>query len=129
MEINRVIDDLEPSPPWLKVLYHKLEKDLDHLRQVEGAFGWSTTSQRRIWIAYYKSEEDLDCLLQVGEAPTSIYQMVPILADYSNFINNAVPSPNGHHGLMALQSWYGGLGYLKGMSPPSYPAQPTLLTP
>jgi hypothetical protein len=39
MEINRAIDDsiddsepLEPNPPWLEVLYHKLEKDLDRLR-------------------------------------------------------------------------------------------------
>jgi hypothetical protein len=88
VEINRAIDDsiddlepLEPNPPRSEVLYHKSEKDLDHLQQVEGAFGWSTSRRRRIWIIYYKSEEGLDRLLQVGEGPASIYRMVPIPAD------------------------------------------------
>jgi hypothetical protein len=65
----------------------------------------STTSWRRIWIVYYKLEEDLDHLLQIGEGPASIYRMVPIPANYSDFINNAIPLPNGHHDLMALESW------------------------
>jgi hypothetical protein len=91
MEINCAITDsiadsepLETNPPRSEVLY---------------------TTRRRIWIAYYKSEEDLDHLLQVGEGPASIHRMVPIPADYSDFINNAIPSPNGHHSLMAPQSW------------------------
>jgi hypothetical protein len=58
-----------------------------------------------MWIVYYKSEEDSDRLLQVGEGPASIYRMVPVPADYLAFINNAIPLPNGHHGLMAPQSW------------------------
>jgi hypothetical protein len=101
------MDDSEPletNPPRSEVLYHKSEKDLDCLRQVERAFGWSTTSRMRIWIAYCKSEEDLDRLLQVGEGPTNIYRMVPIPVDYSDFINNAIPLPNGHHGLTAPES-------------------------
>jgi hypothetical protein len=48
------------------MFFPKLEKDLDHLPQVGGAFGSSTTSRRRIWIVYDKSEEDLDHLRQVG---------------------------------------------------------------
>jgi hypothetical protein len=98
-------EPLKPNPPRSEVLYHKSEKDLDRLQQVEGAFGSSTTSRRRIWIAYYKLEVDLDHLLQVGEGLASINRMAPVLADYSDFINNAIPLPNGHHGLMALQSW------------------------
>jgi hypothetical protein len=112
MEINCAIDDsidnsesLEMNPPWPEVLYHKSKKDVDRLRQVKGAFGWSTTSRRSIWIAYCKSEENLDRLLQIGEGPANIYRMVSIPADYLDFINNAIPSPNGHHVLMAPQSW------------------------
>jgi hypothetical protein len=110
---------------------------LDRLRQVGGGFGSSTTSQRRIWIIYDKSEEDLDRLLQVGggldrllqvgEGLASIHRRAPIPADYSDLINDAIPLPNGHHGLMAPPSWSGGLGHWKGTSPPSYPAQPTFL--
>jgi hypothetical protein len=61
MEINRAIDDsepLKPNCPRSELLYHKLEEDLDHLRQVGGEFGSPTTSRRRIWIVYYKSEKD-----------------------------------------------------------------------
>jgi hypothetical protein len=77
MDVKRAIDDsidnsqpLEPNPPRSEVLFHmffaKLEEDFDRLPQVEGGFGSSTTSRRRIWIVYHKSEEDLDRLLQVG---------------------------------------------------------------
>jgi hypothetical protein len=124
--LDRQVEALGPNPPRTEVLYHKigegfgsstisqssiwiiydkLEKDLDCLSQVEGAFGSSTTSWRWIWIAYYKSEEDLDRLLQVREGPASIYRMAPAPADYSDFINNTIPLPKGHHGLMAPQSW------------------------
>jgi hypothetical protein len=77
MDINRAIDNsidnpepLELNPPRSEVLYHKFfaksEEDLDHLPQVGGGFGSSTTSRRRICIVYHKSEEDLDRLRQVG---------------------------------------------------------------
>jgi hypothetical protein len=56
-------------------------------------------------MVYDKSEEDLDHLLQVGEGPASIYRMVPVPAEYTDFINNTIPSPNGHHGLMPSQYW------------------------
>jgi hypothetical protein len=65
----------------------------------------STTSRKRIWVIYYKSEEDLDRLLQVEEELASIHRMAPVPNDYSDFINNAIPLPNGHHGLTAPQSW------------------------
>jgi hypothetical protein len=109
------------------IIYDKSEKDLDCLLQVGGGFGSSTTSWRRIWITYYKSEEDLDHLLQVREGLANIHQRAPIPADYPDFINNAIPLPNGHRSLMAPPSWLGGPRHWKGMSPPSYPAQPTFL--
>jgi hypothetical protein len=134
MDVNRGIDDsidnsepLEPNPPRSEVLYHKSEEDLDSLRQVRGGFGSSTTSQKRIWIAYYKSEEDLDRLLQVKEGLANIHRRALDPADYSDFINKAILLPNGHHGLMVPPSWSGRPGHWKGMSPPSYPAQPTFL--
>jgi hypothetical protein len=71
--IDDLIDNLEPlelNPPRLEVLHHKffakLKEDLECLSQVEGGFGSSMRSWRRIWIVYYKSKEYLDRLLQVG---------------------------------------------------------------
>jgi hypothetical protein len=61
MEINRAINDSEPLEP----------------------------NPPRSEVLYYKSEKGLDRLLQVGEGPANIYQMVPIPADYSDFINNS----------------------------------------
>jgi hypothetical protein len=72
-------------------VYYKSEEDLDRLQQVGGGFGSTTTSRRRIWIIYYKSDEDLDHLLQVGEGLASIYRRAPVPADYSDFINDAIP--------------------------------------
>jgi hypothetical protein len=109
------------------VIYDKSEEDLYRLPQVGGGFGSSTTSRSRICIVYYKSEEDLDHLLQVGEGLAGIHRRAPVPADYSDFINDVIPLPNGHHGLIAPPSWSGGPGHRKGMSPPTYPAQPNLL--
>jgi hypothetical protein len=106
------------------IVYDKSDEDLDRLPQVRGGFGSSMTSRRRIWIVYYKSEEDLDRLLQVEEGLASIHRRAPVPADYSDFINNAIPLPNGYRGLMAPQSWSGGPGHWKTTSPPSYPAHP-----
>jgi hypothetical protein len=64
--------------------YDKSEENLDRLLQVGGGFGSSTSSWRRT------SQH-----LSNGS----------ILADYSDFINNAIPLPNGHQHLMAPQSW------------------------
>jgi hypothetical protein len=76
---------------------------------------------------YHKSEEDLDRLLQVGEGLASIHQRASIPANYSDFMNGALPLPDAHHGLMAPLSWSGGPRHWKSTSPPSYPAQPTFL--
>jgi hypothetical protein len=73
------------------IVYDKSEEDLDRLQQVGGGFGSSTTSRRRIWIVYYKSGENLDRLLQVGEGLASIHRRAPVPADYSDFINDAIP--------------------------------------
>jgi hypothetical protein len=100
---------------------------LDHLPQVGGGFGSSTTSWRRIWIVYHKSKEDLDCLLQAEGRLASIHQRALVPDDYSNFINDALPLSNGHQGLIAPPTWSGRPGHWKGTSPPRYPAQPTFL--
>jgi hypothetical protein len=148
MDVNRAIDDLihnlEPlnriplgprshttsssfSQRRICIIYYKSEDGFDRLLQVGGGFGSSTTSQRRIWIIYHKSVEDLDCLLQVGGGLASIHRRAPVPADYSDFINDALPLSNGYRGLMPPPPWSGGSRHWKGTSPPSYPAQPTFL--
>jgi hypothetical protein len=113
MEVNRTIDNLidnpepfEPNPPRSEVVYHIL--------LVGGEFGSSTTSRRRIWIVYHESEEDLDNLPQVRGGLAAIHRWVPVSADYSDFINDALPLSNGHQGLMAPPTWSGGPGHRKG---------------
>jgi hypothetical protein len=90
---------------------------LDHLPlQVGGGLGSSTTtSRRRTWIVYhYKSEEDLDHPPQVRGGLATIHRRAPISADYSDFINDALPLSNGHQGLMTPPTWSGGPGHRKG---------------
>jgi hypothetical protein len=69
----------------------------------------------------------LDCLLQVGGGLASINRRALVPADYSDFINDALPLLNGHRGLMAPPTWSGGPGHWKGTSPPSYSAHSTFL--
>jgi hypothetical protein len=113
-----------PSPR-LKVLYHKSEKDLDRLRG--------------IWMVYEKSEKDLDRLLQVKGgfgSSTSSWRRTsqhPLKGSCSprllglhqqrHTFTKWPPRPDGTSILV------GRAGHRKGMSPPSYPAQSTLLTP
>jgi hypothetical protein len=104
------------------IIYHKSEEDLwDHLPQVGGGFGSSTTSRRRIWIVYHKSEEDLDCLPQVGGGLATFHRKAPVSADYSNFINHALPLSNGHQGLRAPPTWSGWPRYQKGLESSKLP--------
>jgi hypothetical protein len=69
----------------------------------------------------------LDRQLQVGGGLASIHQRAPVPADYSDFINDALPLSNGHWGLLVPPTWSGGPGHWNGTSPPSYLAQPTFL--
>jgi hypothetical protein len=86
---------------------------LDHLLRVGGGFGSSTTTtRRRTWIVcHYNLEEDLVCLPQVGGGLAAVHQRAPISADYSDFVNDALPLSNGHQGLMVPPTWSGGPGH------------------
>jgi hypothetical protein len=66
---------------------------LDHLPQVGGGFGSSTT---------------------VGEGLATVYRRAPVSADYLDFINYALPLLNGHQGLRVPPTWSSGLGHRKG---------------
>jgi hypothetical protein len=88
------------------------------LPQLKGGFGSPTTSWRRIWIVYDKLEEDLDRLLQAGGEVASIHQRAPRPRRLLWLHQRCLFVP---------PSWSGGSGHWKGMSPPSYPAQPTFL--
>jgi hypothetical protein len=147
MDINRAIDDsidnlepLEPNLPRSEVLYHKffakskadldrlrqVEEDLDHLLQVGGVFGSSTTSQRRTSQHPLKGSRPRRLLRLHQQCHTFTKQ--PSRPDGASILVGWARALEGHESLklpssahlFAPPSWSGGPGHWKGTSPPSY---------
>jgi hypothetical protein len=115
------------------IVYYKSKEYLDRLLQVGGIFGSSTTSQRRTSQHPSKGSHP-GRLLRFHQRRTTLIKWPP-RPDGASILVGRARALEGHKSSKLPSSvhpfappfWLGGPRHWKGTSPPSYPAQPTLL--